>query len=89
LGNDEENSCCDMENCCHSETQSFQLKEDFSVPSVSSLPVLPEIHILGHDLAFMDIFSAIESMDVNSAYTEIPPLLPIQKTLSVKEEYLL
>ena len=88
-GNSEESSCCDMENCCHSETQIFQLKEDFSVPAVSGLPVSPEINIWGHDLAHLDIFSVIESMDVRSAYTEIPPLLPILKTLSVKEVYLL
>ncbi len=84
-----ENSCCNMVNCCHSETQIFQLKEDFSIPSISNLPVLPEINILGCDLANRDTFSMIESLEVPTAYTQIPPLLPILKSLSVKEVYLL
>jgi hypothetical protein len=85
----EAKSCCDMDNCCHDETQVYQVKEDFSVPAVSSIPVLAELDILGHDLLAVGLLNAPETEDANLNFIEAPPLLPIQKTLALKEVFLL
>ena len=78
-----------MGSCCHDETQIFQVKDDFSVPVISTLPVLAEINILGHDLFNLDELTAPEEENSAPLASETPPLLPIQKTLAAKEVYLL
>ncbi len=87
LGDDD--SCCDMGNCCHNETQVYQVKEDFSIPPVSTIPVLAELDILGHDLFAQRLLNAPEAEVAGSNFIDPPPLLPIQKTLSLKQVYLL
>ena len=82
-------SCCDMDNCCHNETQLYQVKEDFSVPAISTVPVLAELDILGHDLFHLENLKALKTKDATPFVAETPPLLLIQKTLAVKEVYLL
>lgn len=90
FGDGNEDSCCDMDNCCHNETEVFQVKEDFSVPVVSNIPVLSELDILGHDLLVELLNVPKTKTEVASLYyIETPPLLPIQKTLSLKQVYLL
>ncbi len=78
-----------MDNCCHNETQVYQVKEDFSVPVVSNIPVLAELDVLGHDLFAAGLLSDPEIEVASLDFIETPPLLPIQKTLSLKQVYLL
>lgn len=89
FSNGDLDSCCDMDNCCHSDTQVFQVKEDFSVPTVSTIPVLSELDVLGHDLLTGGFLFVSETDVASLNFIEAPPLLPIQKTLSLKQVYLL
>lgn len=88
MGNDEEHSCCDMEDCCHSESHVYQVKEDFSVAPFSTAPVIAELDLLGYHL-FSKIGITDKETTVVNPYFKAPPLLPIQKSLSVKGVYLL
>ena len=83
------NDKCDMGSCCHDETQVYQVKEDFSIPAISTVPMLAELDILGHDLFAWEGIIAPEAENTTPTERESPPLLPIQKTLAVKQVYLL
>lgn len=85
----QDNHCCDMGDCCQNETHIYQMKEDFSVPVISTVPVLAEFEILGHDLLHSFNLTAPETEPVTTAFSESPPLLPIQKTLALKQVFLL
>ncbi len=78
-----------MDSCCRNETQVYQVKEDFSVPAVSCIPVLAELDILGHDLLAVGLLNAPVTEVASLSFIEAPPLLPIQKTLALKEVFLL
>jgi hypothetical protein len=85
----EEEPCCDMGGCCKNETHTFQVKEDFSTPAITTLPILAEIEILGHDL--FETAGIIESEidDPEPFIANSPPPKSIQKVLSLKQLYLL
>jgi hypothetical protein len=87
--NDDDDSCCDMDNCCHDEKEVYQVKGDYSVPAISTLPMLAELDVLGHNLFAGENLLALENESVTPTECESPPLLPIQKTLAVKQVYLL
>ena len=36
-------SCCEMGNCCENEMHVYQVKEKFSVPAISTVPVSAEV----------------------------------------------
>lgn len=80
---------CDMGSCCHDETHIYQVKEDFSVPTISMPPVLAEIDILGHDLFDLANLTAPETENSTPFITETPPLQSHQKALALKQVYLL
>lgn len=82
-------SCCDMDNCCHNETQVYQLKEDFSIPANPTIPDLSELDLWGNDLFTVELLNNPETEVAALNFIETPPLLPIQKTLSLKQVYLL
>ncbi len=89
FGGGDNDSCCDMDNCCHNETQVYQVKEDFSVPVNLNVPALAEFYILGHNLLVEGLLNVPKAEVASLNYIETPPLLPIQKTLSLKQVYLL
>lgn len=86
---DEADNCCDMDGCCENETQVFQVKEDFSVPAVFTVPALAGFEILGHILFAGIGLTAPETETYASVFDESPPVLPTQKTLALKQVYLL
>ena len=86
---DEAESCCDSEDCCHNESSFFQVKEDFSVPQVPGLPILTELEILGTDLFAETGLTLPEAINHVPVYTDTPPPPTIQKTLALKQLYLL
>ncbi len=85
--NADDSSCCNMGDCCHEETRTYQVKEDFSIPAILTVPVLAELDILGHDLFTNEALTAPELETETSFFSEIPPLLPIQKALALKQVY--
>ena len=82
-------SCCDMENCCSTETHTYQVKDDFSSPVITTIPVLAELDILGHDLFEAEGLPELESEDPVSFLSHSPPPKTIQTVLSLRQLYLL
>ena len=85
--NSENDACCDMDDCCHDEAHFFKVQEDFYTPQISTIPVLAELDILGHDLFAGIGLAALETEAVNPTFDESPRLLPLQKTLALKQVY--
>ncbi len=86
----EADSCCDMPGCCTNENHFYQVKEDFSSPVISTVPVLAELDILGHDLlATESLLTETESENTTSFIDYSPPPKNIQTVLSLKQVYLL
>jgi hypothetical protein len=85
----EAESFCGESDCCHNETQVYQLKTDFSAPVIQTAPVLAELHILGQDLFETNnlILSNIENPAPFVSHS--PPPKTIQTLLSLKQVYLL
>jgi hypothetical protein len=87
--NGSDKSCCDMANCCHDETQNIKLNDDFSSPSIASMPVLAEFDLLGQVMfGYTDSFTLHEE-DINLRHVESPPPPLISETLSKRQVYLL
>jgi len=86
----EAESCCDMDGCCQNETHTYQVKDDFSTPVISTVPVLAELDILGYDLLAIEcLFTEPEQEKKNTFIDFPPPPKNIQTVLSLKQVYLL
>ena len=85
----EEEPCCDMGDCCSTESQTFQVKDDFSTPAITVLPLLAEIEILGHDLFGTEEVLNSEEDNSETFVADSPPPKTIQTVLSLKQLYLL
>ena len=85
----QDDHACNMGSCCHNETHIYQVKDDFSVPAISTPPVLAEFEILGHDLFALADLSAPETENSTPFISETPPSLPQQKALALKQVFLL
>ncbi len=83
------NDKCDMGDCCHDEAHFFKVHEDFSTPQISTVPVLAEFDILGQNLFTVEESFILEEENTNPFVNETPPLLSIQRTLALKQTYLL
>ena len=80
---------CDMGSCCHDIKHVYQVKDDFSVPTISSPPLSAELDILGHDLFNLADLTAPETENSIPFVSETPPLQSQQKALALKQVYLL
>ncbi len=85
----EAESCCGESDCCHNENEVFQVKTDFSAPIISSVPVLAELDILGHNLFTEILFTSFNTEKEEFLFDSSPPPKTIQKSLSLKQVYLL
>jgi hypothetical protein len=85
----EADSCCGDSDCCHNENQYYNLKEDFSIPQISNVPVLAEFDILGFELMDEFLTETHESKNIIQAFTDLPNPPTIQETLALKQLYLL
>ena len=85
----EAESCCEMDGCCQNESHFYQLKEDFSVPAISTIPMLAEFDILGHNLTDWETIAEPEAENTAFSYIDSSPPKTIQKVLSLKQVYLL
>lgn len=85
----EAESCCGESDCCHNETQVYQVKTDFSAPVFQTAPVLAELDILGHDLFETNYLVLPEKENPAPFVSHSPPPKSIQTILSLKQVYLL
>lgn len=85
----EAESCCGESDCCHNENEVFQVKTDFSAPIISSVPILAELDILGHNLFTEILFTSFFTEKEEFLFDSSPPPKTIQKSLSLKQVYLL
>jgi hypothetical protein len=86
---EEADSCCGDADCCHNENQSYKVKDDFSVPQISNIPVLAEFDIIGFELMNEFLTEIHESKNIIPAFTDLPNPPKIQETLALKQLYLL
>ena len=84
--------CCDNEqgNCCHNESEHFQLKEDFIAPA-TGFDVEPSIPV---DLEIIPVFLLNNTIQVRHSedficFTDTPSPPKIQDVLSRLQTYLL
>ncbi|MEZ5104185.1 MAG: hypothetical protein R2757_06805 [Draconibacterium sp.] len=83
-------SCCDMDGCCQNETHTYQVKDDFSTPVISTIPVLAELDVLGHDLLVVESLLTEPEQENTNLYVDFsPPPKTTQTVLSQKQVYLL
>ena len=86
----EEEPCCDMNGCCSNETHNYQVKDNFSTPVISTIPVLAELDILGHDLLALESLLTEPVQENTNIFTDFsPPPKTTQTVLSLKQVYLL
>lgn len=86
----EAKSCCGDSDCCHNEDQFYQVKDDFSTPIISTVPLLAELDILGHDLTTFECLLKEPESEITPAFIDYsPPPKNIQTVLSLKQVYLL
>jgi hypothetical protein len=81
--------CCDSGNCCHNNSEFYQLDEDFSAPAASIIPQITEVELL---VALIEPNLEIFGNQVEkSFFTERkpPPLNKTQTVLSLKQTWLL
>ena len=86
---EEAEPCCESGNCCHNETQFFQVDEDFSAPAFAQIPQTPELELFIS--VFESEFDSIDQNDEKSFFAEQkpPPLQKTQTILSLKQTWLL
>lgn len=85
---EEADSCCDDMGCCHTENEFFQVKNDFSTPAISTIPLLAEITVLGHDL--FDIFDlTLPETETQNTTSDSPLPSSVSEALSMTQVYLL
>lgn len=86
----EANSCCGVSDCCHNEDLIVKVKDDFSSPVISTIPVLAEINILGNGLLNTESLLKEPKLDNKSIFRDFsPPPKTTQTVLSLKQVYLL
>ena len=82
-------SCCEMDGCCHNETNFYQVDKDFSIISLSEIPVASEFNLFGFTILLNEANEEFIDVAKNLIVSESPPPPPIQITLSKRQVYLL
>lgn len=78
--------CCDDGGCCSNENHFYQVKDDFSAPVISTVPVFAEIDVLHQTLLDAYILAPTElalEFDVVSA----PPPPTVMEFLAEQQVY--
>ncbi|WP_297093626.1 hypothetical protein [uncultured Draconibacterium sp.] len=81
-------SCCDDGGCCTNENHFYQVKEDFSAPVISAIPVLAEIDVMHQTLLDPDILIPNELTE-EFELTNDPPPPTVREFLAEEQLYLL
>lgn len=85
----EANSCCGDSDCCHNENQFFKVQSDFSSPQTIDMPELSIIDISGDEMLSVDIPDCLKAENKTIVLSDLPPPRKIQKSLALKQTYLL
>lgn len=88
--NSEPETCCDMEGCCHNESEHFQIKEDFITTSINfsfENDNVINLKILSNIIYNINIPENL--FNKNIYITESPPSLTLHSKLSKLQAYLL
>jgi hypothetical protein len=83
---EEADSCCGDADCCHNENQNYIVKNDFSVPQISNVPVTAEFDLFENSLINDPTETRESTIPV---FSDSPPPPKIQKALSLKQIWLL
>lgn len=81
-------SCCDNDGCCTNENHFYQVKEDFSTPAISTIPLLAEIDVLGQTLLDPDVLFPNELPQEFDLSKDTPPPT-VMEFLADEQVYLL
>ncbi|WP_340111662.1 HYC_CC_PP family protein [Maribellus mangrovi] len=81
-------SCCDDGGCCTNENQFYQIKEDFSAPVISTVPILAELEVLQQTLFDFDVLTPNELTE-EFTLTSDPPPPTVPELLAWEQVYLL
>ena len=85
----EAESCCDSEDCCKNETETFQLDEDYSLVAVSEVPQSAEFELMIFAILVYN-FTVVETEETEEfCESDLPPPPKIQTVLSQRQTYLL
>jgi hypothetical protein len=80
--------CCDDGGCCTNEDHFYQVKEDFSAPVISTVPVLAEIDVLHQTLLDPDILTPVKLTE-EFILPNDPPPPTVMEFLAERQVYLL
>lgn len=81
-------TCCDDDGCCTNENHFYQVKEDYSAPVISTVPLLAEIEILQQTLFNHELLNPGESTE-NFIVSNDPPPATVPELLAWEQVYLL
>jgi hypothetical protein len=85
----EAESCCGDSDCCHNESEVYQMHEDYSLVSVSETPQSAEFDLLDFTILVYN-FTVVETEETEEFFeADSPPPPKIQTVLSRKQSYLL
>ena len=85
----EAESCCEMDGCCHNETDFYQVDEDFSITTLSEIPDVSEFNLFGFTFLLDQVNEEFIDISKNFIISETPSIVPIQIALSKRQVYLL
>ncbi|NQU85487.1 MAG: hypothetical protein HQ541_06975 [Mariniphaga sp.] len=86
---DEPESCCNMAGCCHNETSFYQVNEDYSLASISEIPVSAEFDLFGFAMLIDQLDEELISDRQDFEIAKSPPPVKIQISLSKRQAFLL
>ena len=85
----EAEACCGDSDCCHNESEVYQMHEDYSLVSISEVPQTAEFELLNFAILVYN-FTIIETEESEDFFeADLPPPPKIQVVLSQKQSYLL
>jgi hypothetical protein len=85
----EAETCCETADCCNTETEIFQLDEEYSAPVVSGLPDLVELELPFSTAGDYNLMLSERINFLTIPQKEPPPPPTVLKFLSLRQTYLL
>jgi hypothetical protein len=86
--NSEPEPCCDMEGCCHNESEHFQVKDDFCITDNISVITAPVIDVFFNTIFITQLYRPSDTSFRSFPVAESPPPLKTDTLLSLFQTYL-